>query len=57
MKLFSSNTEVINNIEQVNIIFKWHGRNIYVQRYSQFKSGLVVEKDCISMEARPHIYT
>jgi hypothetical protein len=44
VKLFSSNTEVINNIEQVNIIFTWRGRNIYVQRYSQFKSGLVVVK-------------
>ena len=34
-----SNIEVIINIEQVNILFKWHGQNVYVQMYSQFESS------------------
>ena len=38
-KLSGSNIEVINNIEQVDKLFKWRGQNIYVQVYSQFESS------------------
>jgi len=51
--------EDINNIEQVDILFEWHGRKrLSSELFSVWErlSGSKID-DKISMEARPRIYT
>jgi hypothetical protein len=42
-KLSDLNIEVINGIEQVDILFQWHGQNSCVQSYSWCESNLKVK--------------
>ena len=50
--------KVINNIERVDILFKWCESEVYIQSSSQLESDkLEVERDDFICGGKPHIYT